>query len=89
MLKRLMNFLLFSTGITPKDHKEPDKYASIRAKRAEWERLQRAKEDAQAGFMASTATGGDDWNPGNGHDHDSAGDGGTGDGGGGGGGGSD
>ena len=36
MLKRLMDFLLFSTGITPKDHKEEDKYAAIRAKRAEW-----------------------------------------------------
>ena len=47
MMKRLMDFLLFSTGITPKDHKEPDKWAKFRAEREQWERAQRAKEDAQ------------------------------------------
>ncbi len=47
MLKRLMNFLLFSTGITPTDHKEADKWAEFRAKREQWERAQRAQQDAQ------------------------------------------
>ena len=87
MLKRLMDFLLFSTGITPKDHKEEDKYAAIRAKRAEWERLQQARQDAQSNLHAM----GSDSPHGSHHedsDHDigtsdgSGGDGGGGDGGG-------
>lgn len=52
MMKRLMDFLFFSTGITPKDHKEPDKWARFRAEREQWERAQRAKEDAQRSTAA-------------------------------------
>jgi len=58
MLKRLMNFLLFSTGITPKDHAEKDKYAEIRARRAEWERLQQAREDSAGSHLHH---GGTEW----------------------------
>lgn len=46
MLKRLMDFLFFSTGITPKGHTEPDKWAKFRAEREAWERRQRELDDA-------------------------------------------
>jgi hypothetical protein len=60
MLKRLMNFLLFSTGITPADHKEPDKWAAFRAKREAWEREQQAREDAQRAGETDAGDGGSD-----------------------------
>jgi hypothetical protein len=58
MLKRIINFLLFSTGITPADHKEPDKFAEIRARREAWEREQRAREDAERAAEADASDGG-------------------------------
>lgn len=48
MLKRLMDFLFFSTGITPKGHTEPDKWAKFRAEREAWERRQRERDGAPA-----------------------------------------
>ncbi|GAB4520472.1 MAG: hypothetical protein Tsb0013_24080 [Phycisphaerales bacterium] len=47
MLKKLLNFVLLSNGITPADEDEPaDKWARFRAEREAWEHEQNLKRAA-------------------------------------------